>query len=183
MQTTNRWGWGVLLLCLALLVNGCGYSFPHVYEGAHRTVYMPTWQNRTNKLGLDMKLYQSLSRWFQQAEKVDLTRQKGEASDYVLTGEILSIDLPSVSWNTIADVTGTKVSLIVRFALKDQRSGKAVWEVGGKLYTADYTVTSTTVADEDQALAKIIDDLSEDLYIGVLKKIRQQQNRSTPPSS
>ena len=182
MEATNRWGWGILLLCLALLANGCGYSFPHVYQGAHRTVYMPTWQNRTNKLGLDMKLYQSLSRWFQQAEKVDLTRQKDQTTDYVLTGEILSIDLPSISWNTIADVTGTKVSLVVRFALKDQRTGKVVWEVGSKLYTADYTVTPTTIADEEEALVKIIDDLSEDIYLGVLKKIRQQQGRTTPPS-
>ena len=40
---------------------------------------MPTWQNRTNKLGLDMNIYQSLSRWFQKSEAVDLTKEKSGA--------------------------------------------------------------------------------------------------------
>src|SRR5512138_1978971 len=112
-------GWGVVLL-FALLLSGCGYTFPHVYEGPHRVVYMPTWQNRTNKLGLDMKIYQSLAQWFQKSESVDLTKEKSGA-DLILTGEILSIALPSVAWNTISNATATEVSLHVRYALKDQR--------------------------------------------------------------
>jgi len=178
MLKTGRNGWGLVLLCL-LVLNGCGYYFPHVYEGAHRVIYMPTWHNRTNKLELDMKIYQSLSRWFQKSEAVDLTKEKSGA-DLALTGEILSIDLPSVSWNTVSEVTGTKVNLHVRFALKDLRSGKVLWEVPNKLYTADYSVQLAAVAAEDEALTKIIDDLSEDIYLGALNKIRKQQQQGQP---
>jgi len=181
MLKTVQYGWGIILVC-TLLLNGCGYSFPHVYEGAHRVVYMPTWQNRTNKLGLDMKIYQSLSRWFQQSEKVDLTKEQSGA-DLTLTGEILSIDLPSVSWNTVSDATATKVSLYVRYALKDVQSGKILWEVPSKLYTADYSVNSATIAADNEALAKIIDDMSEDIYLGVLKKIRKQQMQQAQPAN
>lgn len=178
MLNTGRGRWGVALLCM-LVLGGCGYSFPHVYEGSHRSIYMPTWQNRTNKLGLDMKIYQSLSRWFQKTAAVDLTKEKGGA-DLILAGEILSIDLPSVSWNSISDATGTKVKLYVRYVLKDSKSGKILWEVPKKLYTEDYTVKTVTSAADDEALAKIIEDMSEEIYLGTLHKIRKQQQQTQP---
>ncbi|WP_306547454.1 LPS assembly lipoprotein LptE [Desulfobulbus sp.] len=178
MLKTKTLGWG-LVLCCALVFSGCGYYFPHVYEGAHRVVYMQTWKNRTNKLGLDMKIYQSLSRWFQKTEAVDLTKEKSGA-DLILAGEILSIDLPSVSWNSVSDATGTKVQLYVRYALKDLKTGKILWEVPNKLYTADYTVQTATSAADDEALSKIIDDMSEHIYLGVLNKLRKQQTQAQP---
>lgn len=175
MLKMKSWKLGTAFLFL-LVIHGCGYYFPHVYEGAHRVIYMPTWQNRTNKLGLDMKIYQSLARWFQKSESVALTKEKNGA-DLVLAGEILSIDLPSVSWNTISEVTGTKINLYVRYVLKDQKTGKILWEVPSKLYTADYTVPTSTLGADDAALAKIIDDMSEEIYLGTLNKIRKQHDQ------
>lgn len=177
MLIRKRWKWGFALLFL-LTIHGCGYYFPHVYEGANRVIYMPTWQNRTNKLGLDMKIYQSLARWFQKSESVALTKEKNGA-DLILAGEILSIDLPTVSWKNISEVTGTKITLNVRYVLKDQKNGKILWEVPSKLYTADYTVPTSTLGADDAALAKIIDDMSEDIYLGTLNKIRKQHNQQT----
>jgi len=176
MLKTKIMGWGLALICV-LMFSGCGYYFPHVYEGAHRVVYMQTWKNRTNKLGLDMKIYQSLSRWFQKTEAVNLTKEQVGA-DLILAGEIISIDLPSVSWNSVSDATGTKVQLYVRYALKDLKTGKILWEVPNKLYSADYTVKTATSADDDEALAKIIDDMSEHIYLGVLDKLRKQQKQA-----
>lgn len=172
MHDRGKWLW--LLLLTALLLKGCGYNFPHVYEGAHQTIYMPTWQNRTNKLGLDMKIYQSLARWFQQSERVNLTKEK-EGAHLILAGEILSIDLPSVSWSNTSETTSTKINLTIRFALKDVQSGKLIWEVPSKLYSADYSTRVSSTADEE-ALAKIINDLSEDIYLGALRKIKKQQS-------
>jgi hypothetical protein len=178
MLKTKILGWGLAVIC-ALAFSGCGYYFPHVYEGPHRVVYMQTWKNRTNKLSLDMKIYQSLSRWFQKTETVRLTKEKTGA-DLILAGEIISIDLPSVSWNSVSDATGTKVQLYVRYALKDLNTGKILWEVPSKLYTADYTVQTATSAADDEALSKIIDDMSEHIYLGVLDKLRKQQKQAQP---
>ncbi|MCL2789048.1 MAG: LPS assembly lipoprotein LptE [Desulfobulbus sp.] len=164
-----------LLLIGTLLLGGCGYFFPNVYEGPHQTISMPAWKNRTNKLELDMQIYQSLARWFQKSNSVKLVRDKGGTADLILTGEIVSIDLPSVSWNTISDVTSTQVKLIVRYTLKDRATGKALWEVSDKLYSADYSVSTASAAADEAALTKIIDDLSEDIYVGALRKIRKKQ--------
>ena len=109
MLKTGKLGLGALLL-LALLVGSCGYYNPHVYSGPARVVYMPNWQNRTNKLGLDNRIYLSMARWFQKSEALDLTKEKGRA-DLILAGEITSIDLPSVSWDSISNSTGNKVRL------------------------------------------------------------------------
>ena len=61
-----------LLLIALLAFAGCGYYFPHVYDGPEQVVYMPDWENRTSKLGLDNRIYQVLARWFQKSEAVQL---------------------------------------------------------------------------------------------------------------
>lgn len=167
MQTTGKLGLGTVLL-LALLLSSCGYYFPHVYEGPAHVIYMPSWQNRTSKLGLDNKIYQSITRWFQKSDAIDLTKDKAKA-DLILAGEIISIDLPSVSWDGVSNSTGNKVKLFVRYVLKDLKSGAILWEIPRKLYTSDYTDKQTS---EDEALIEIIDEMSEDIYIGTLDKIR-----------
>ena len=129
---------------------------------------MPSWQNRTSKLGLDNKIYQSVTRWFQKSEAIDLTKDKAQA-DMILAGEIITIDLPSVSWDGVSNSTGNKVKLFVRYVLKDLKSGAILWEVPRKLYTSDYTDKQTS---EDEALLEIIDEMSEDIYLGTLEKIR-----------
>lgn len=174
MQQNKTFGWAIVVACTLLVLSGCGYYFPHVYTGASQVVYMPTWQNRTNKLGLDNTIYQSLARWFQKNQSISLTKDRARA-DLQLSGEILSIDLPSISWDGVSDATGTKVKLYVRYLLKDIKTGAVLWDVHRKLYTADYTVKTATPISDDQALAEIIDDMSEDIYIGTLNKIRKQQ--------
>lgn len=175
MLKTKNFRRGVILFCLILL-SGCGYYFPHVYDGPTRIVYMPNWQNRTNKLGLDNKIFQSLAHWFQKSEKVILTKDKTQ-SDLILAGEIISISLPSVSWNGVSNATATKVQIVVRYVLKDLKTGKIIWEVPSKLYTADYPAQTADSTADDVALSKILDEMSENIYLGTLNKIRKQNMR------
>ncbi len=180
MLKTGKLGWSIVLL-FSLVLGGCGYYFPNVYQGPPRIVYMPTWQNRTNKLGLDNKIYQSLARWFQKSEAIALTKDKTKA-DLILTGEIISIYLPSVSWDGVSDSTGTKVKLFVRYVLKDFKTGAVLWEVPKKLYTADYAINNNAIITDEEALSTIIEDMSEHIYLGTLSKIRKQ-NQQTSPSA
>ncbi len=163
----------VAVFLVGLLVSACGYNFPHVYEGPERVIYMPNWQNRTNKLGLDNRIYQGLSRWFQKSEAVKLTKERAGA-DYVLAGEIISIDLPSVSWDGVTRATGINVKLYVRYVLKDLKTGKIVWEVPAKLYTSDYATNRATTSSDEESLKEIVDDMSEDIYLGTLQRLRHE---------
>ncbi|NLZ17250.1 MAG: hypothetical protein GX087_05900 [Desulfobulbaceae bacterium] len=162
-----------LFLLSAFFLAGCGYYFPHVYDGPERRVYMPNWENRTNKLGLDNRIYQSLARWFQKSDMVMLTKERAGA-DYILAGEIVAIDLPSVSWDGVTRASGINVKLVVRYVLKDLKSGEIVWEVPGKLYSADYTEARVSASGDEMSLREIVDDMSEEIYVGTLHRIRRQ---------
>lgn len=163
----------VAILSVLLLLGGCGYYFPHVYDGPEKAVYMPNWKNRTDKLGLDNVMYQSLALWFQKSKAIHLTKEKGTA-DLILAGEITSIDLPSVAWDGTARTTDVKVQLTVRYVLKNLVTGKILWEVHNDIWTEDYNTLSKTVDNEEDALKQIIDDISEKIYLGTLNKLRKQ---------
>jgi hypothetical protein len=171
----------LILAAIAVLSGGCGYYFPHVYKGPDRVIYMPNWKNRTSQLGLDAKIYQSLSRWFQKSSSIKLTKDRAEA-DLVLAGEIVDIDLPSVSWSGDARATQVKVKLQVRYVLKDIKSDEILWEVPRELWTEDYSTgrLSRNISDNEQeALAQILKDMSERIYLGTLERMRQQDSPAT----
>ena len=172
-----------LLLALALpALAGCGYSFPHVMDGPERVIYMPDWENRTNKLSLDNRIYQSLARWFQKTDAARLTKTR-EGADYILAGEIQYIDLPSVSWDGVTRSKSINVILVVRYALQDVKTGKLIWEVPGKAYTADYSEERVSAAGDEVALDEIIADMAEDIYIGTLRRIRHQSESGPKPAA
>ncbi len=168
----------VLALCLSLavLTGGCGYYFPHVYDGPTQTIYMPNWKNRTSQLGLDARIYQSLSRWFQKSSSIVLTRDRDQA-DMILAGELVSIDLPSVSWDADARTTEAKVALVVRYIFKDVKTDKILWEVPRELWTEAYSTAGGAAVmseNEREALEQILEDMSERIYLGTLDKLRRQ---------
>jgi len=171
----------ILLVSSLLLVGGCGYYFPSVYDGPTRTIYMPEWKNRTSKLGIDITLYKSLSRWFQQSEAVILTKDKTKA-DLILAGEIYYIDLPSIAWDGDTVTTDVKIKIGVRYVLKDLETDTILWEVPNEIWTEDYPAHTLSTTAENEALSIIIDDLSERIYIGTLNKIRKENltRQSTP---
>ncbi|HHD63495.1 MAG TPA: hypothetical protein ENK96_03820 [Desulfobulbaceae bacterium] len=163
----------ILLTSAFLMLGGCGYYFPSVYDGPTKTIYMPEWKNKTNKLGIDISLYKSLSKWFQQSEAVILSKNKSK-SDLILAGEIVYIDLPSISWGGDTVTTDVKIKLGVRYILKDLKSDKILWEVPNELWTEDYPSQTLSTAAENKALDTIIDDLSERIYLGTLNKLRKE---------
>ncbi|WP_028584470.1 LPS assembly lipoprotein LptE [Desulfogranum mediterraneum] len=171
-------GLAVIALLVLCLCSCSAYYFPHVYDGPSRVIYMPTWENRTNKLGLDAQIYQSLSRWFLKSESINLTKDRG-AADLIMAGEIVSISLPSISWDGQSNATDIKVRLGVRYVLKDLQSGEILWEVPQQLWTEDYPAQTPNATIEDETLATIVDDLSESIYLGTLKKIRRQNSQTT----
>jgi len=164
-----------VLLIAVFMLGGCRYYFPHVYDGPVKKIYMPNWQNRTSKLGLDADIYQQLSRWFQKSQSIILTKEKAEA-DLILAGEVVGIDLPSISWDGSARATEVKVRLYVRYILKDLQTDEILWEVPREMWTEEYSAMggSSVMADNEKiALDQILEDMSERIYIGTLDKLRR----------
>ncbi|MCF8055120.1 MAG: hypothetical protein K9K37_00580 [Desulfocapsa sp.] len=168
MKTGKRLIPFIFLVCLILA--SCGYHNPYVYSGPDRDLYITTWHNRTNELLLDAKIYQSLVRWYQKSGSIKVTKEK-EGAHLILAGEIISIDLPSLSYGVGDAATEVKILLTVRYILKDITSGKVLMEVGQETWTEPYKVgasSSQSSDNEKKALEVIVDDLSEKIYIKTL---------------
>ena len=158
---------------IGLIVSSCGYRNPYVYSGPDKSLYITNWPNRTNDLLLDAKIYQKLVSWFQKSGSITVIKEK-KGAQLILAGEIMSIDLPSLSYGSDNDATEVKVLLTVRYVLKDIESGKVLIEVGRETWTEEYKVGATSSESSDnekEALDIIIDDLAEKIYINTLNKL------------
>jgi hypothetical protein len=146
-----------------------------VYSGPEKTIYVTHWKNKTNVLQLDAKIYQSLTHWFQKSNALKVSNQKAGA-DLILAGEIIAIQQPSLAYGTGNRTTEVKLTLTVRYILKDIKTNKVLLEVPSETWTETSSTTrvSTATADnETLALASIIDDLSEKIYIKSINKLSE----------
>jgi outer membrane lipopolysaccharide assembly protein LptE/RlpB len=155
-----------LLLVIASLFVACGYRNPNIYEGPHKSIYLTEWKNRTSELNLDAKLYRSLTKWFQKSSSMSTVRQK-EGADLILAGEVVSLELPSLSYGASNLASEVKVRLRVRYIVKEISSNKILLEVADQTWEESYLASgnsSTNQDNESKALDKIIEDMSQKIY-------------------
>lgn len=161
------------LLVTACILVSCGYHNPNVYNGPHKVIYITEWKNNTSELGLDSKIYRSLTRWFQNSRSISTVREKTGA-DLILAGEIVSLELPSLSYGSNNIASEVKVRLRVRYVLKDLASNKILMEVPDQIWIEDYLVSNNSNVNQDnerKALETIINDLSQRIYQRTVSKL------------
>jgi Lipopolysaccharide-assembly len=166
-----------LVLITGLILASCGYRSPYAYSGPDKNLYITSWHNRTNELLLDAKIYQSLIKWYQKSGSIKVIKAK-DGAQLILAGEIMSIDLPSLTYGSGNDATEVKVLLTVRYVLKDLENDSVLLEVGRETWTEEYKVgasSSESSDNEKEALGIIIDDLSEKIYIKTLDILSKQR--------
>ncbi len=160
------------IVLLFLVLSGCGYHNPYVYNGPEKSVYFATWKNRTNELQLNFKLRQSLIKSFQRIESIKIVQDKSEA-DLIVGGEILSISLPSLTYknNRTRDVN---IRLRYSYIVKDLTNDKILLKRTNKLKTEGYNSMgnpSATAYKENEALETILDEISMEIYQYTLSKL------------
>jgi DNA-binding response OmpR family regulator len=100
--------------------------------------------------------------------------RKKEGADLILAGEIIFLELPSLSYDANSITTEVKVRLKVRYILKEIASNKIVLQTPGEIWTEEYLVSTTTSSNlnnERQALEIIIEDLSKKIYQRTITQI------------
>ena len=158
---------------MLLIVVSCGYRNPYVYTGPDKSIYITSWKNRTSELQLESEIYQSLLQWFQKSDSLNIVKDRSSA-DLILAGEIISIDLPSLSYGANNTTQEVKLLLRVRYILKDIETGEILFQQPNQLRTEEYVVSadsSVTRDSEEKALETIIDELSQDIYLQTLTKL------------
>ena len=162
-----------LLFFLVILLSSCGYTNPYVRKDSQEN-YAPkllitTWKNRTNELGLESEYFRLFNGWFKKSARIDVVFEE-KAADLKLTGEISSIDLPGLFYDSFDEALEIKIKLTVRFTLFDNRNNVILWE------ERQYTVYEPFILDpageqtqlnKHRALLLIGDEIGELIYLRV----------------
>lgn len=155
-----------MILVTSLFLVSCGYRNPYVYSGPSKSIYVTTWKNRTNVLQLDAKIYQSLIKWYQKAGSLQITKTK-EGADYILAGEIISYDIPSLTFGANDSATEVNLTMKVRYVFKDLKTDDILIEQPSETWRESYQITADARQTSDNAAAAlevIIDELSQKIY-------------------
>ncbi len=156
----------VVILGTTLLLGGCGYRNPYVYSGPDKSIYVTTWKNRTSELQLDADIYQALIRWFQKSGSISITKQK-EGADLILAGEIISYNLPSLTYGANNAASTVKLRLRVRYILKDLNTDRVLIEQSSEEWIEDFRISSDSALTRDngnRALETIIENMAQKIY-------------------
>jgi hypothetical protein len=160
-----------LLFFILVSLCSCGYTNPYVQKDSQgnftRTLFVSTWQNRTNELGLESLYFRLLNAWFKKSSRIAVVFGDDQ-SDLKLTGEISSIDLPGLFYDSFDEALEIKIKLTVSFTLYDNHNKTILWQE--KKFTVYEPFLLDPIGEKTQynkqrALLRIGDEISELIYL------------------
>lgn len=161
----------IIVLFTLLTLAGCGYHNPYVtnlgQEQPVALIYLTTWDNRTNELGLEGLILQKTADWLQQSRHLRLAIDK-EQADYLLSGKIMSVNYPATAFSVTDVATTLQAEVKVSYRLTEQATGKLTWDAGEVGRGTSYPAGNDAVrsqSNKKNALAIIANELAEQIYI------------------
>ena len=160
-----------LLFFIPVSLCSCGYTNPYVQKDSQekftKTLLVSTWQNRTNELGLESLYFRLLNAWFKKSSRIAVVFEDDQ-SDLKLSGEISSIDLPGLFYDSFDEALEIKIKLTVSFTLYDNRNKTILWQE--KKFTVYEPFLLDPIGEKTQynkqrALLRIGDEVSELIYL------------------
>lgn len=144
------WGAAVAILAAAAVLSACGYRFqgPAKLPGDARTLYVETFQNRTNQDGLETLVTNAIV--FEFTKRSDsLIAADPATADLRMRGVIRSMDSRTIS-SRRKDAAGERRVTIRLDAQLVQADGRVVWEAKGLADDDAYPVTDDKFENEQR---------------------------------
>ena len=171
------------LLLLLLTASGCGYYNPNMLPdeelGPQVRLYVPVWPNSTNELNLETNIRNAISDWLMQSKRIILVGSQAEA-DYLLSGSVVSVSYPGLSYDATDTAKTLKAVLTVSYTIKELASGRTIWQMNSYSLEETYNLGASnaqTDSNKRQALQTLADKLGEQLYIRLFRVLMKQQRR------
>ena len=185
--------WGCSLLCL-LFFAGCGYQFrvegkgPTIGGGAADASSVPpprvtirTLRNATFEPNLETRYTNYLRHEFSSGSGAQVVPE-GEAADLVLSGDILSVVLPTLSF-TQTTTLETRAEVVIAVRVEETRTKRLVWSHLAK-GQAEFFVTTDLQFNrvlQNRALEQAGQYIAEDLASRFLMQL--ESGRLSKPVS
>ncbi len=163
------------ILCLSLLVCGCGYHFQGARTGLPADIHsiaIPMFANRTLQTGVEAEVTRALTARFTSAAQLAVTDRA--SADALLSGMVKSIEnYPiGISGGTIQSATQYRFTIVVEMTLMQPSTGKVLWKgqlSEYRIYNVDPSLAATE-NNKQEAIRQISTLLAESIYSVMLDK-------------
>jgi hypothetical protein len=155
-----------ILMCAALaLVTGCGYSSRSMIRQDVKTVYVPVFENRTFRHGLEFDLTRSLTDKIQQKSNLKIADK--DVADTILRGEIVEVSQRDIIRRDRVTPIEARVVVYANVVWTDRRTNRVLMQKKNVQSPAEFIVSRqedfTSAAKEAMAdLAEKIVNLMEE---------------------
>ena len=160
-----------MLFLIVVLLSSCGYTNPYARNNSKdtytKTLFITIWQNRTNELGLEFEYFRLFNAWFKNSGRIAVVFDEDDA-DLKLIGEISSIDLPGLFYNSFDEALEIKIKLTVSFTLYSTTNNSILWQEKQYVIYEPFLLDPTgeeTQYNKKRALLRIGDEIGEIIYL------------------
>ncbi len=160
-----------MLFLIVILLSSCGYTNPYARNNSKdtytKTLFITIWQNRTNELGLEFEYFRLFNAWFKNSGRIAVVFDEDDA-DLKLIGEISSIDLPGLFYNSSDEALEIKIKLTVSFTLYSTTNNSILWQEKQYVIYEPFLLDPTgeeTLYNKKRALLRIGDEIGENIYL------------------
>ena len=152
---------------LYLVVSGCGYSASPTLSSNIKRIYIPTFENETTRYGIEQDLTRAVADAFASDNRLTVVSERD--ADVMLRGVIIAYEKGALTFDRAATVDEFRVSISISVVLENLREGKVMWEDNTMNAWEAYNESAEDTVDEDQATAKVMTTLANDIVSRTLE--------------
>ncbi len=153
---------------------GCGYRTPHTRTAAFDkngdgkiSIFVNMWTNKTNLLGFQGQVQQSLIQVLTRSNRFLLTQNRANA-DYILDGTLYAVEIPGLSYGAFDRAVEVRAEVKLGYRLVDITNGKIILQKNKYIKRQTFSVGNDAVrtqSNQDLALVLLADSLADDIDI------------------
>ena len=150
----------LLLLGLAVLAGGCGYTVRGTLPAHIHSVAVPIFRNRTQEPAIESLITRAVVEAFSTNGRLRVVGT--EQADAILDGEITSYTIASIAFDKDANVRLYRLVVTVNLRLRDLRQNAVLFQQDNVREQADFRVqdaVSQTISREETAVRVAATDI------------------------
>ncbi len=126
------------VLVLFALISGCGYTTKSLISRNINSIYIPIFENKTFRKGLEFDLTNAVKNEIMSNTKLRIAKK--DSADTILTGKIQKVTESMLSSNVEDNIVEGRVTIYVDIKLVDRRTGRTLIEEKKVNQPAEYIV-------------------------------------------
>ena len=134
-----------LIVCLALMMTGCGYALAgrgSTLPVSFKTIGIPLFTNRTTVFNLETTLTAKVRSEFIGRGKYTIVPEANNV-DGLLTGEVTTVLIQPASINANQLASRYAITMVARVELRDTKTNMVVWDNPSLVFRQEYDATGS----------------------------------------